>query len=132
MLELMFDGKEFRLSDGRSVDLRDADIYHVSIRMNSYFSVFIEAQCDGPVKNFNTEFELELWRNSCKSSGLYRLHNNGVGLVIAGEKVLVSVTKFNASVEYIDVSMMGGKILEVPMYSATEIEFVVPIYKEKQ
>ena len=131
MLKLMYDGREFRLSDGRVVNLADANIWVDNVSY-SFGEIRVEARVYGEIKRFNTEFEFELFRNSCKPHGLFMLGYNNLNLIIAGELVNFCLQQYASSADYADVSMFGGLRIEVPIASAGEIAFTVPMYKENQ
>ena len=144
MLKLMYDGREFRLSDGRKVNLADANIcvgrigYDTAVpfdhRLFPYFKV--EASYYSEVKRFDTEFDFELWRNSCKPSGLYKLNYRAVTMfVLKGEKVRFKLDDISiASAYYLDVSLFGvSKEIMVPsLQEPTRLTFLIPLYKENQ
>ena len=144
MLKLMYDGREFRLSDGRKVNLADANICVKSI--DSYQRIYtlqtlynlevtVNGRYTGQPRAFTSEFEFELWRNSLKSSGLYIVNNNRIELLLKGEKVQIRITNIGLSMsESIKVdSLVSSAIMNIPTLPPTlEVEFTVPMYKENQ
>lgn len=144
MLKLMYDGREFRLSDGRVVNLADANIWVESI--DSYQRIYtlqtlhnlevtVNGRYIGQPRAFTSEFEFELWRNSLKSSGLYTVNNNRIELLLKGEKVQLKFTDMRvAKPDTIMVSSLRSSVISyVPTSAPTlEVVFTVPMYKENQ
>ena len=134
MLKLMYDGREFRLSDGMKVDLADANICVDDVGY-SFGEIRVEARAYGEIKRFNTEFEFELWRNSLKSSGFYTVNNNRIELLLKGEKVQTRITNIGSSMpDTISVTSLRSPVVRhIPTSVPTlEVEFTVPMYKENQ
>lgn len=144
MLKLMYDGREFRLNDGRVVNLADADICVESI--DSYQRIYtlqtlhnlevtVNGRYTGQPRAFTSEFEFELWRNSLKSSGLYTVNNNRIELLLKGEKVQIRITNMRSSMsDTISVTSLRSPVVRhIPTSAPTlEVEFTVPMYKENQ
>lgn len=133
MLKLMYDGREFRLSDGRKVNLADANICVDDVGY-SFGEIRVEARAYGEIKRFNTEFEFELWRNSLKSSGFYTVNNNRIELLLKGEKVQTRITNIGSSMpDTISVTSLRSPVVRyAPTVPTLEVEFTVPMYKENQ
>ena len=133
MLKLMYDGREFRLSDGRKVNLADANICVDDVGY-SFGEIRVEARAYGEIKRFNTEFEFELWRNSLKSSGFYTVNNNRIELLLKGEKVQTRITNIGSSMpDTISVTSLRSPVVRYVFTVPTlEVEFTVPMYKENQ
>ena len=144
MLKLMYDGREFRLSDGRVVNLADANICVDHIGYDTVvpfdhrlFPDFkVEASYYSEVKRFDTEFDFELWRNSCKPSGLYKFSYMAVTMFVwKGEKVRFKLDDISiAPAYYSDVSLFGvTKRMMIPnLQEPTRLTFLIPLYKENQ
>lgn len=146
MLKLMYDGREFRLSDGRKVNLADANIcvddvtadhtFYSPETFQSFDMLRVEASYYSEVKRFDTEFDFELWRNSCKPSGLYKFSYHAVTMFVwKGEKVRFKLDDISiAPAYYSDVSLFGvTKRMMVPnLQEPTRLTFLIPLYKENQ
>lgn len=143
MLKLMYDGREFRLSDGRKVNLADANICVESI--DSYQRIYtsqtlhslevtVNGRYTGQPRAFTSEFEFELWRNSLKSSGLYAVNNNRIELLIKGEKVRIRITNMRSAMsDPISVTSLRSPVVRyAPTVPTLEVKFTVPMYKENQ
>lgn len=144
MLKLMYDGREFRLSDGRVVNLADANICVDTITVDhtfyspetfqSFDMVRVEASYYSEVKRFDTEFDFELWRNSCNPSRLYKFNYSVVTMLVwKGEKVRFKLDDISiAPVYYSDVTLLGvTKRVMIPyIQDPTRITFLIPLYKE--